>query len=109
VAILGLLQDLPEGVVIKKAILVSPFKDDLNWEPTKELFLRPFDFQKIKAHCKEFVLITSDDDPFVSLEHGKFFEEKLDTKLIIFKNQKHFSVESYGEKYKKFPEILEYI
>lgn len=109
VATLGLLEVLPKKVVVKRAILVAAFKDDLNWKPTKELFLKPFDFEKIKAHCKEFVLISSDDDPYVSLEHGKYFEEKLGVPLVILKGQKHFSVESMGEKYKEFPYLLELV
>ncbi len=106
VAILGLLQDLPEGVVIKKAILVAAFKDDLDWDPTRELFLRPFDFEKIKQHCQEFVLIASDNDAYVSLEHGEYFKKNLGTELIVLKGQGHFSIESAGKKYRQFPFLL---
>lgn len=111
VAILGILENLPEGVVVERAILVAGFKDneDLKWESLDKLFLKPFDWEKIRKQCKEFFILHSDNDPYVTLSHAQHLAEKLKGKLIIYKNQKHFSVTTMGEVYRRFPQILEYL
>lgn len=108
VAILYLLQNLPDNIKIKNCFLVSAFKDNLNWDALNELFLKPFDFEKIKKHANKFIFIHSDNDPYVPLEHAKFLSEKLDGKLIILEGQKHFNLEM-GEQYKQFPKLLKII
>jgi len=107
VAILSLLQNLPKGTVINKAILVAGFKDNLEWDALDGLFIHSYDWEKIKRRCKEFVFIHSDNDPYVPMEHGKFLHGKLGGRLIVKKGQKHFSISSFGEKYKQFPLILD--
>lgn len=109
VAILGILQELPENVVIDKAILVAGFKNDLGWENIKSLFEKPFDYEKIKKHSKKIILIHSDNDPYVKLEHGVFLKDKLEGKLVILPGQGHFSISTAGEKYREFPELLKYL
>lgn len=109
VEILSLLENLPDGVAIDKAILVAGFIDNLKWDALDELFIHPFDWEKIKSKCKKFILIHSDNDPYVPLEHGKILEKNLGADLIIKEGQKHFSVNSFGEEYKKFPLLLELI
>lgn len=108
VAILGVLQELPENTVIEKSILVAGFVDDLGWEPLNELFLIPFQWDKIKKHSKKFILYHSDNDPYVFLAHGKKLQKFLNAELIVLKGQGHFSLEQ-GSKYKQFPELLEKI
>lgn len=108
VAILGFLQNLPENVVIKKAILVSAFKDNLDWDALNGLFEEPFNWEKIKAHVKKIVLYHSDNDPYVPLSHAQYLKEELDAELIIKKGQGHFNLE-VGPQYKQFPKLLEKI
>ena len=91
VAILGLLQELPERVAVSKCFLVGSFIDDLGRDDLKELFLKPFDFEKIKQHSKEIIFIHSEDDGTCPLDHAKFLAKKLDGKLIVKKDQGHFS------------------
>lgn len=105
VALLGLLQELPKDVIINKAILVAGFLDDLGWEPLNELFLTTFDWKKIKNQSKQFILIHSDDDPYVPLHHGQKLKELLNGELIIFHNQGHFNLEK-GPQFRKFPKLL---
>ncbi len=109
VAILGLLQVLPESVVVDTCYLIGAFKDNLDWDALDGLFEEPFDFAKIKNKAKHFVFIHSDNDPYCPLEHAEFLAEKLDGELIIREGQKHFSIGSFGEEYKKFPFLLELI
>lgn len=109
VEILSLLENLPENILVKKSILVAGFVDNLNWDELDGLFIHPFNWNRIKSKCKSFIFIHSDNDPYVPLEHGKILKEKLGGKLIIKKGQKHFSVNSFGGEYKKFPSLLDLI
>lgn len=106
VEILSLLENLPEGIIINKAILVAGFVDNLKWDALNGLFIHPFNWRKIKSKCNKFVLIHSDNDPYVPLEHGKILQKNLDADLIVEEGQKHFSVGSFGDKYKEFPLLL---
>lgn len=108
VAILGLLQHLPEGTKVGKCYLVGAFKDDLEWESLKELFQDEFDFDLIKSRAEKFVFIHSDNDPHCPLEGAKYLAEKLDGALIIKPNQGHFNTAS-NPSYTKFPFLLELI
>lgn len=96
---------------VKKAILVAGFTDLLKKDKIEEelmgLFRRPFNWQKIKKKADKIILIHSDDDPFVPLKHGVILKQKLQAKLILLKGQKHFSVSTGGEKFRKLPIILE--
>lgn len=109
--ILGILQHLPTGTVIQKAILVGGFGRPLGkgWEMLAGLFEEPFDWDKIKKQSKEFVLIHSDNDPYVPLAEATFLKTKLGGDLVLLSGQKHFSIGTVGEQYKKFPKLLNYL
>lgn len=109
VAILGLLQALPENTKVDTCYLVGSFKNNLDWDVLYGLFEEPFDFELIKSKAKRFVFIHSDNDPYCPLEHAEYLSEKLDGELIVKKGQKHFSVGTAGEEYRKFPFLLELI
>lgn len=106
VAILGLLQHLPEGTKVNTCILVGSFKDDLGWEALNELFLEVFNFDLIKSRAKKFIFIHSDNDPYCPLEHAQYLSGRLDGELIVKKGQGHFSTGKNPE-YTKFPFLLE--
>lgn len=106
VAILGLLQHLPEDNVIDTAILVGSFKDNLGEAVFNGLFEEPFNFKEVKKHSKRFIFIHSDNDPYCPLEHAKYLSEKLEGELIVLNGQGHFNLEK-GPQYKKFPYLLE--
>jgi len=106
VAILGILQALPEDKKVKHCYLVSAFINDLGWESLSSLFEEEFDFAKIKNKADNFTILHADNDPYCPLDHAKFLAEKLDAELLIKAGQKHFSIGSFGEKYKEFPELL---
>lgn len=109
VAILGLLECLPEDTVIDSCYLVGSFKDNLNWDALDELFLKPFDFEKIRSKASKFIFIHSDDDPYCPLEHAKYLNGKVNGILILLRGQKHFSIGTAGEEYSKFPFLLDLI
>lgn len=108
VEILSLLEHLPKDTIVKAAILVSAFKDDLKWDALVGLFQEPFDFENIKSHCNQFIFIHSDNDPYVPLEHAKYLSSGLNGELDIIKGQGHFNTEASSD-YKQFPRLLEII
>lgn len=108
VAILSLLQHLPEGAAVKASYLVGAFRDDLGWESLSELFGEPFDFDVIKRRCAKFVFVHSDNDPYCPLEHAQYLSRKVGGELIVIPGQGHFSYEE-DAKYDKFPELLRLI
>lgn len=108
VEILSLLQHLPTDTKVKAVYLVSVFKDDLDWDSLKGLFIEPFDFAKITANAEKFVVIHSDNDPYVPLEHAEYISECLNGELLLLPGQGHFNTEQ-SERYKEFPELLEII
>ncbi len=109
VTTLGLLQALPEGVSIDASYMIGSFKDDLGWESLGGLFTRPFDFVKIKESSRQFYFIHSDDDPYCPLEHVRYLHDHVGGDLIVLHGEKHFSVGTGGEKYRKFPYLLSLI
>lgn len=102
VAALGALQALPAGTTVKQCILIGSFKDDLGWKTLGGLFEQPLDFDQIKTHCPDFLLLHSDNDPYCPLEHAQYLAEKLGGRLQIEPGQKHFSEET-DPKYTSFP------
>lgn len=109
VAILGFLERLPKNVKVKTSYLVGSFKDNLDWDALDELFIKPFDFGKIKNSCEKFAFVHSDDDPYCPLEHAEYLSQKVNGELIILKAQKHFSIGTAGEKYIRFDKLLDLI
>jgi predicted alpha/beta hydrolase family esterase len=85
VAILGLLQKLPQDVKINKAILVASFMNDFGDPDFSGLFEEPFDFGKIKTKSKKIIFVHSDDDPYCPLSHAEYLSEKLNAELVVIK------------------------
>lgn len=107
VAILSLLQHLPEGVVIDTAILVGSFMDDLGRDDLKGLFEEPFDFATIRTRAKRFVFLHSNNDPFCPLAGAEYLSEQLGGELIVVPDAFHFSIGTGGEKYRELPILLD--
>jgi hypothetical protein len=91
ITILRYLESLDEGEKVGGVVLVAGFTNDLGMEELKNFFTTDIDFEKIKSKANKFVAIHSDDDPYVPLEHGDIFRDKLSAELIIKPNSKHFS------------------
>lgn len=116
--VLGILQKLPKDTVIRRAILVSGFVD-ANLTPElhiyiprsdyDHLFPLSWDWEKIRRTSHDFIIFYSPSDPFVQPRHAETMQEKLHRKLILIPDALHFSVTSGGERFKKFPELVEYL
>jgi uncharacterized protein len=92
---------------IKSCFFVAPFIGLLNnpdFDKINKTFVeKDFDWEKINSNCKKFNLYSSDDDPYVPLEKGKFLSAKLNTELNIVSHAGHFN-KSSG--YLSFPKLL---
>lgn len=109
VAILGLLEALPENTTVQACYLVGSFKDDLGWDSLKQLFLKPFDFAKIASKSRLWYFLHSDNDPYCPLEHAQYLHQKIGGDLIVLPGQKHFNIGTFGEQYREFPYLYHLI
>lgn len=95
IAILRYLETLDKDQKVGGVVLVAGFGADLEYRGYKgelsSFFSTPINWKGIKKHCKEFVAIHSDDDPYVSIKHSVLFQEKLSADIIIEHQMKHFS------------------
>jgi uncharacterized protein len=67
---------------------------------------RDYDWEKIKNSCQSFVVLNSDDDPYVPLAKGKLLAEKLGVELTVVPGAGHFQSQSG---YETFPLLLQKI
>jgi len=111
--ILRILENLPKGIKIKKAILVAG-PCTIGNKPEffvykKSLVGGSFNWSIIKKSCNKFYLIYSDRDPYdCGLDQGKIIQEHIGGELILKKGEAHFNLEKSPE-YITFPVVLEKI
>ena len=108
-AILRWLERLPPSKGVQKVILIAtnnPSVNEKNQEKTTRGFYEcgDYDFEKIKTHCEQFVVIHSKDDSWVPFEAGELNAKGLNAKFILFEDKNHF-----GKNIKEFPELLDEI
>lgn len=90
--IMRYLETLNGNQQVGKVIMVAGFTDQLGFKELENFFDTRFDFDKIKSRSKHgFVVIQSDDDPFVSGQYGTRFTQELGAKLIIKHGAGHMS------------------
>ena len=100
-AILRYLETLPEGSKIGGTVFVAPWLNltDENWDETytreiAEPWIKtPINWQKISARTESFVVIYSDNDPYVPADSAQLIGEKLNAKIVLDSGRGHFSEE----------------
>lgn len=93
---------------IEKAILIAGFSTPLDEKPDP-ILQKNYDWEKIKKHCREFILINSDNDPWgCDDKQGKVLADNLGGKLIV-RHDGHMGSTTYNQPYEKFPLLLELI
>ncbi|MBU2051581.1 alpha/beta hydrolase [Patescibacteria group bacterium] len=93
------------------SILVAPFYQELHLGEEFDKLLRsfinhPFNWEKIKGSCHQFVIFDGDDDPYIPISQPQYIAEKLGAKLIIIPGGKHLNGE---QGFFEFPQALEAI
>jgi len=108
IAIMRYLEALEVGQV-GKVILVAGFTDQLGFKELENFFETRLNFAKIKTKSKNgFVVIQSDNDPFISEQYGERLKEELGAKLIIKHGANHMSGAVDGEETcVELPEVIE--
>jgi len=91
ITILRYLETLKQNQRVGGVVLVAGFTSNLGYGELQSFFAKPIDWERIKLHCKKFVAIHSDNDPYVSLHYADLFKEKLNAEVIVEHNMKHFS------------------
>jgi uncharacterized protein len=102
ISIARYLEKLPKDSKVGGCVFVSGFSGNINIPEISEFYSLPIDFKKVKDHCSNFVVINSDNDPYVPIELGKKFQKQLDAKLIL----EHKGHISEDEGIKELPSAL---
>lgn len=93
---------------IMAAFLVAPFTREIRipkYDEVNKTFLdREFDWDTIKAHCGEFFVYGSDNDPYVKMSQETFVAEKLGAMFRMIPGAGHIN-EASG--YKEFKELYD--
>jgi len=117
-SILYHLQEL--GKKVDTVILVAPtnplqkwskLKDeypDIDWDATKNMNnAQNFNWKKIRTLAKHFIILYSDDDPYIPAESMAYYKKNLpEAEIHLIPGKSHFS-ESHGG-IKSLPEILSF-
>lgn len=108
--ILNVLEKLTLPKPIKACFLVAGFVGLLGNKHFDNLIKtftdRKFDWNKIRNNCKQFYVLSSDNDPYVPPENGQELAKNLKTEITIIPNGGHLNAE-FG--YTKFDLLLEKI
>lgn len=96
---------------IDLAILVAATNNDGRRPALANFFETPFNWKKIQGNCKKFILIFSDNDPFIKIETGPYFQNQLDavgapTELFMLHDAGHLMKR---DGYEEFPMVLELV
>lgn len=89
-AILRWLEQAPKGVRIKRVVLVAANNPEVPDQAMGDFYGEPFDYQKIKEHCDDFILFHSKDDDFVPYKAGDLNATGLDGRLLTYTGLEHF-------------------
>ena len=106
VTILRWLERLPLNEKVRKVILIAANSGHLKkidrTDKVNGFFTEQgYNFEKIKSHCDNFVILHSRDDEWVSFEAGEENARGLNAKFLRFNDRGHF-----GKKINAVPELL---
>jgi len=113
VAILRWLEKQPKKFSVKRVVLVATNSGLLSdryitQESNKGFYTENgYDFEKIKSHCEDFIVLHSQDDHIVPYEQGVNIARGLQGKLITFEDRRHWGSDTEGKLQIQIPEILE--
>lgn len=110
VAVLRWLENQPEDFRVKKVILVATNSGDVadRHIPTKTnhgfYTEGGYDFEEIKTHCDDFIVMHSTDDKTVPFSNGEKTASGLGATFLKFDDKGHF-----GRLMPEFPELVDEI
>ncbi len=105
--ILRLLETFGEKEKVKAAVLVAAFAKDLGIPEIRDFVSMDFNWEKIKRKCNWFVVINSDNDPFIELSEGERVAKLLEAEFIVERGAGHINEGSGFTKYERLLELIE--
>jgi|GEM_PF-114964 len=103
-AALRYIEQVPDGSVVGGCILVAGWVDDMGYKKLRNFFFIPVKWDRIRRHCRKFVAIQSDNDPFVKMYHAEEIKRKLRARLIVEHRKGHFTQE---EGVRRLPSVIQ--
>lgn len=104
--ILRILESFKDHEKAKAVILVAGFAKDLGIPEIAGFTEKDFDWEKIRKSAGRFIVINSDNDPFIELSEGERLSKLLDAELMIEHGAGHINE---GSGYIEYPRLLEII
>ena len=93
-------------ISLGQVVAVSIFcNNTLGWEANNRLFDQDFDWAALKLISDKVLLISSDDDPYVTIDQPEDIARTSGAELLIWPGQGHFNLEKTQD-YKAFPRLL---
>jgi predicted alpha/beta hydrolase family esterase len=102
--ILRLLESFKRGEKVRAVVMVAAFGKDLGIPEISSFVSSDFNWDKIKRGADNFIVINSDNDPFIELSEGRRLAKLLGAQLIIEKGAGHINE---GSGFTKYPRVLE--
>jgi predicted alpha/beta hydrolase family esterase len=96
-----LLESFDEGEKAKAVILVAGFAKDLGIPQIKGFVDKDFDWKKIRQKAGRFIVINSDNDPFIGLSEGGRIAKLLGAEFIVEHGAGHINEGSGFTKYER--------
>jgi hypothetical protein len=105
--ILRLLERFDKGEKIGTAIFVAGFAKDLLIPEIQNFVYKDFDWEKIKNGATRFIVINSDNDPFIELSEGERLAKLLGAEFMVEHKGGHINEGSGFTKYDRLLTLLE--
>ena len=107
-AILRLLESFEKGEKAKAVILVAGFAKDLGIPQIRNFVEKEFDWKKIRRGAGRFIVISSDNDPFIPLSEGERMAKFLgpNCEFIVEHGAGHINE---GAGFTSYPRLLDLI
>lgn len=93
ITILRYIENLRSGEKVGGAVLVSGFASSIGYDEPDSFVKDPIEWGNIRSHCRKFVCINSDNDPYVSMTHANLLKDKLGAELIVKHAMGHINLE----------------
>ena len=84
------LEGLSPKMKVGGCVFVAGFSGRINVPEILKFYEPPFDAEKAKTHCNKFVMIFSDNDPYVPMEKSLEMARELGAKTILERGKGHF-------------------
>ncbi len=105
-SILHLLERFDKSERVKAVFLVSGSSEDIGIPQLTNFFADGFDWEKIKQKSSKFVVINSDNDPFVPLDEGECLANLVNGEFLVEPGAGHINEGSGFTKYERLLKLI---